>query len=155
MIVQIINNGGVGGDQLDLLIPGGGVGDFDGCSNGEPLTPGAGNGVSLAASAVSPCSSVTRCCEQAGSLRCNWFLGWFNAAEIRISCSGGSLAAAITQRPGLLDRADRAPGSVTACVAALERRQTEPPRQGRPPNGFLSSRWWLRPGGVARLTHPK
>jgi hypothetical protein len=33
MIVQAINNGGVGSDQFDLLIPGGGVGDFDACSH--------------------------------------------------------------------------------------------------------------------------
>ena len=33
MIVQAINNGGVGSDQFDLLIPGGGVGDFDACSS--------------------------------------------------------------------------------------------------------------------------
>ena len=30
MIVQVINNGGVGGDQFDLLIPGGGVGALNG-----------------------------------------------------------------------------------------------------------------------------
>ncbi|MBN2194787.1 MAG: hypothetical protein JW751_18370 [Polyangiaceae bacterium] len=33
MIVQKINTGGIGGGQFDLLIPGGGVGDFDACSN--------------------------------------------------------------------------------------------------------------------------
>lgn len=33
MIVQAINNGGVGSDQFDILIPGGGVGDFDACSS--------------------------------------------------------------------------------------------------------------------------
>lgn len=32
MIVQAINTGGVDGTQFDLLIPGGGVGDFDACS---------------------------------------------------------------------------------------------------------------------------
>ena len=34
MIVQILNIGGdVGGNQIDLLIPGGGVGAFNACSN--------------------------------------------------------------------------------------------------------------------------
>jgi hypothetical protein len=32
LIVQAINNGGVSGDQFDLLIPGGGVGEFNACS---------------------------------------------------------------------------------------------------------------------------
>jgi len=33
MIVQTLNRGGIGGGQFDLLIPGGGVGDFDACSS--------------------------------------------------------------------------------------------------------------------------
>ncbi len=33
MIVQVINNGGVQANQFDLLIPGGGVGEFDACTN--------------------------------------------------------------------------------------------------------------------------
>ena len=33
MIVQTLNRGGIGQGQFDLLIPGGGVGDFDACSS--------------------------------------------------------------------------------------------------------------------------
>jgi hypothetical protein len=33
MIVQVINTGGIGGGQFDLLVPGGGVGDFNACSS--------------------------------------------------------------------------------------------------------------------------
>ena len=33
MIVQKLNTGGIGGGQFDLLVPGGGVGDFDACSH--------------------------------------------------------------------------------------------------------------------------
>jgi hypothetical protein len=32
MIVQTVNRGGIAGSQFDLLVPGGGVGDFDACS---------------------------------------------------------------------------------------------------------------------------
>lgn len=32
MIVQVVNIGGIAEDQFDLLIPGGGVGDFDACT---------------------------------------------------------------------------------------------------------------------------
>lgn len=32
MIVQTVNRGGIAGGQFDLLVPGGGVGDFDACS---------------------------------------------------------------------------------------------------------------------------
>lgn len=33
MIVQVVNIGGIEGGQFDLMIPGGGVGDFNACSN--------------------------------------------------------------------------------------------------------------------------
>ena len=33
MIVQVVNTGGIAGEQFDLLVPGGGVGDFDACSS--------------------------------------------------------------------------------------------------------------------------
>lgn len=32
MIVQVVNIGGIQGNQFDIMIPGGGVGDFDACS---------------------------------------------------------------------------------------------------------------------------
>ena len=33
MIVQVTNTGGMGGNNFDIAFPGGGLGDFDGCSN--------------------------------------------------------------------------------------------------------------------------
>ncbi len=33
LIVQTLNRGGIGGGQFDLLVPGGGVGDFDACTS--------------------------------------------------------------------------------------------------------------------------
>ena len=89
MIVQVINNGGVAGDQFDLLIPGGGVGALNGCANQWGVSNsdlGAQYGGFLAG-----CNGSTSCVQQkcqtifgnkpdllAG---CNWFLGWFGAAD--------------------------------------------------------------------------
>jgi hypothetical protein len=87
MIVQVINNGGVQSDQFDLLIPGGGVGALNACSNQWGTSDlGATYGGFLAG-----CNGSASCVQQkcqtifgnkpdllAG---CNWFLGWFGAAD--------------------------------------------------------------------------
>ena len=95
MIVQAINNGGVGGDQFDLLVPGGGVGALDACSKqwgtkdlGEQY-----GGFFLAcqksndfdyekskACAKAKCDSVFA---DKPELRtgCEWFTGWFGAPD--------------------------------------------------------------------------
>jgi hypothetical protein len=87
MIVQVINNGGVAQDQFDLLIPGGGVGALNACSSQWGTSDlGATYGGFLAG-----CSGSASCVQQkcqtifgnkpdllAG---CNWFLGWFGAAD--------------------------------------------------------------------------
>jgi hypothetical protein len=87
MIVQVINNGGVAQDQFDLLIPGGGVGALNACSTQWGSSDlGAQYGGFLAG-----CNGSTSCVQQkcqsifgdkpdllAG---CNWFLGWFGAAD--------------------------------------------------------------------------
>jgi len=89
MVVQVINNGGVAGDQFDLLIPGGGVGALNGCANQWGVSNsdlGAQYGGFLAG-----CNGDKNCVSQkcqtifgnkpdllAG---CNWFLGWFGAAD--------------------------------------------------------------------------
>lgn len=112
MIIQVINNGGVAADQFDLLIPGGGVGEFNACS----MQWGASNADlgqqygGLLAACRGDSSCVRQRCQtlfagkpdlQAG---CDWFLGWFNAADNpsviykQIACP-----AAITQRSGLRD----------------------------------------------------
>jgi hypothetical protein len=110
MIVQVINNGGLGGDQFDLLIPGGGVGDFDGCTKQwGPTDLGERYGGFLAVCNGDK-SCVQRMCTAAFSNKpellagCSWFLGWFNAADNpnlvfkQIACP-----LAITQRSGLPD----------------------------------------------------
>jgi len=110
MIVQAINIGGIEASQFDLLIPGGGVGQFNACSKqwgGSDL--GAQYGGFLTgcngdkACVQNKCNSIF-----AGKQElldgCNWFLTWFNAADNpnvvykQIACP-----AAITQRSGLGD----------------------------------------------------
>ena len=110
MIVQIVNNGGVGSDQLDLLIPGGGVGAMNACNK---EWPGADLG-SQYGGYLAECNGDKSCVQQkcntvfAGKsdllAGCNWFLGWYNAADNpnfvykQIACPAG-----ITQRSGLSD----------------------------------------------------
>jgi hypothetical protein len=110
MIVQVINNGGVQADQFDILIPGGGVGDFNACSTQWGTSDlGAQYGGFLAA-----CNGNKSCVQQkcqsvfAGKpdlmAGCDWFLNWFGAADNpsfvfkQIACPS-----AITQRSGLSD----------------------------------------------------
>ncbi|MEO5768699.1 MAG: hypothetical protein ABIS92_10145 [Polyangia bacterium] len=110
MIVQVINNGGVAGDQLDILIPGGGVGALNACSSQWGTSDlGATYGGFLAG-----CNGDLNCVKQkcqtvfsgkpdlqAG---CDWFLTWYGAADNpslvfkQIACP-----AAITQKSGLRD----------------------------------------------------
>ena len=111
MIIQIINNGGVAQDQFDLLIPGGGVGDFDACTRQWGVSDlGARYGGFLLG-----CNGDTNCvrnkCETIFADKpdlmegCEWFLGWYNAADNpnfvyeRIDCP-----AEIMERSGLQDR---------------------------------------------------
>jgi hypothetical protein len=95
MIVQAINNGGVGGDQFDLLVPGGGVGLLDACSKqwGSTDLGEQYGGFFLAcqksnnfeyekskACAKAKCDSVFA---NKPELRtgCEWFTGWFGAPD--------------------------------------------------------------------------
>jgi hypothetical protein len=97
MIVQVINNGGVAGDQFDLLIPGGGVGALNACG-----TPGGNqwmvNNSDLGAQYggfLANCggdinakkSCVMNKCNQIFANRaellagCTWFVNWFEVAD--------------------------------------------------------------------------
>ena len=110
MIVQVINNGGVASDQMDLLIPGGGVGALNACSSQW----GSANLGSQYGGFAATCKNDKTCIQQmctaafAGKADlqagCDWFLNWFNAADNpaflfkQIACP-----AAITQKSGLQD----------------------------------------------------
>jgi hypothetical protein len=111
MIVQVINNGGVGADQFDLLVPGGGVGALNAC------TKQFGSGFDLGAQfggLLRDCNDDASCfrtrCQAAFAGKadmlagCDWFAGWFSVADNpnmtfkQIACP-----AAITQKSGLRD----------------------------------------------------
>ena len=113
MIVQVLNDGGVGSDQLDLLIPGGGVGALNACtSNGDQL--GSADLGAQYGGLLSECNGDLNCtqqkCQAAFSGKqelldgCTWFLGWFGGADNpnftmqQIACPSD-----ITNRSGLSD----------------------------------------------------
>jgi len=76
MIVQSTNTGGdLGNNHFDILMPGGGVGLFDGCSSefGQAL-PGAQYG---GVSSRSQCDSMP----QALKKGCQWRFDWFQNAD--------------------------------------------------------------------------
>lgn len=90
MIVKVSNTGGdVGANQFDLMIPGGGVGQFNACSNqwgtsdlgaqyGGFLTNCKGSHAERKACVRDQCTKVP-----AGAARegCLWFVDWFQAAD--------------------------------------------------------------------------
>lgn len=110
MIVQVINNGAIASDQMDFLIPGGGVGALDACTNNQLSGDlGAQYGGFLAgcngdhACVQNKCNTVFAG-KQDMLDGCTWFLGWFNGADNpnftyqKIACPSE-----ITQRSGLND----------------------------------------------------
>jgi hypothetical protein len=112
MIVQVINNGGVAGDQLDLLVPGGGVGVFP---NACPMQWGTSDLGDPYGGFRRTCGDNASCvrsrCEAVFGNKpellagCNWFLGWFsNVNNPRVVFKQIACPAAITQRSGMPDR---------------------------------------------------
>lgn len=95
MIVQVINTGGIEPGQFDLLVPGGGVGEFDACTNqwgGQDLGEVYG-GFFLACQkqhefAYEPSRQCARdWCDRVFSDKpdlhkgCSWFVEWFALAD--------------------------------------------------------------------------
>jgi hypothetical protein len=112
MIVQVINNGGVASDQLDLLVPGGGVGDFP---NACPMQWGTSDLGDRYGGFRRTCGDNASCvrgrCDAVFGNKpelmagCNWFLGWFsNVNNPRVVFKQIACPAAITQRSGMPDR---------------------------------------------------
>jgi hypothetical protein len=108
MIVQAVNIGNIASNQFDLLIPGGGVGANNGCSNQwNNADLGSTNGGFLAACGTNT-SCVTSMCQTAfGSnsglmAGCTWFTGWFASANNPgIKYAEVSCPAEITNKSGL------------------------------------------------------
>ncbi len=98
MIVQVTNVGGLEGGQFDLLIPGGGVGDFDACTSqwgtadigeryGGFLTT-CQRELGYSAQLAEYKSCVAAKCEAVFGSRfpelydgCRWFVDWFEVAD--------------------------------------------------------------------------
>jgi hypothetical protein len=95
MIVQAINTGNIQNNQFDLLIPGGGVGEYDACSDqwgtsslgeqfgGFYLDCQKKNGFNYAAART---CAANKCQEVLGNkpellAGCNFFINWFAAAD--------------------------------------------------------------------------
>ncbi len=89
MIVQKINDGGdVGGEQFDLLVPGGGVGQFNGCTNqwGSSTDLGSQYGGLLSSCKADPGCMKQKCQSVFGNMPallagCNWFTNWYSSAD--------------------------------------------------------------------------
>lgn len=96
MIVMATNIGGIQQGQFDLLIPGGGVGDFDGCTTQwgvDSSQLGARFGGFLSACPGNDLNSRKSCvrdkCESVFGAKgltelydgCMWFVDWFQAAD--------------------------------------------------------------------------
>lgn len=87
LYVQVINTGDIADDQFDLLVPGGGVGQFNACSN-EWGTSDLG---STYGGFLSGCKGDVSCtqtkCNSVFANKpdllagCNWFLNWYGAGD--------------------------------------------------------------------------
>ena len=87
LFVQVINTGDIANDQFDLLIPGGGVGQFNACSN-EWGTSALG---AVYGGFLTDCKGVVSCtqtkCNTVFANKpdllagCNWFLNWYGAGD--------------------------------------------------------------------------
>jgi hypothetical protein len=93
LIVQVTNDGGdVANNQFDILIPGGGVGQFNACSNqwgvsNSSLGAQYGGFLTQCGGAATDASCVTSMCQAAFGSKselmagCSWFTGWFATAN--------------------------------------------------------------------------
>ena len=97
MIVQVVNTAGadVSTNQFDLLIPGGGVGIYNGCT-AQFGAPAKGWGAQYGG-----ISNLTECAQLPAALRpgCNWRFNWFsNANNPAVSFHRLKCPAALTEK---------------------------------------------------------
>lgn len=88
MIVQTINIGGLGGDQFDLMIPGGGVGDFpSGCTTQWGSAGATEKYGGMLSDCKGDCSCMRGKCSSffggkpALKAGCDWFTNWYSCAN--------------------------------------------------------------------------
>jgi hypothetical protein len=107
MIIQAINIGGIASDQFDLLIPGGGVGDFDGCGTQFGFSSNTKYGGLLSDCNNDPTCMKGKCQSAFGNIPallagCNWFTGWYSsAANPKVIYKQVSCPSQITSKSGL------------------------------------------------------
>jgi hypothetical protein len=98
MIVQVINIGNIGANQFDLMIPGGGVGAFNACTNewgaSSSLLGAQYGGIMTTCQQQNSDYATYSTCTKNGCAAlfsnsseaellagCNWFTGWFGNAD--------------------------------------------------------------------------
>lgn len=91
MVVQVTNIGGIEGNQFDILIPGGGVGDFNGCSKQWGISDSEEDLGVRYGGFRSRCNADANCirgmCENAFGdspelmAGCDWYIDWFQMAD--------------------------------------------------------------------------
>jgi hypothetical protein len=87
MFVQVTNIGGIGSGQFDIMVPGGGVGDFDACTKQWGTSDlGARYGGFLSAcngdkSCVQNKCNTVFASKPTLKAACNWFVDWYGAAD--------------------------------------------------------------------------
>lgn len=124
MIVQATNTGGdLGSNQFDLLMPGGGVGAFNGC----PAQYGSWDGGAQygGVSSASQCANLPSLV-QAG---CNWRFDWFMGSDNpSVSWTTVQCPAAITDLSGCVrnDQGGQPPVSVTTAEIPTTTPETAP-----------------------------
>jgi hypothetical protein len=107
MIVQAINIGNIGSDQFDVLIPGGGVGDFDGCGTQFGFSSNTKYGGLLSDCNNDPTCMKGKCQSAFGNIPallagCNWFTGWYSsAANPKVIYKQVSCPSQITSKSGI------------------------------------------------------
>jgi len=110
VFVQVINTGAIADDQFDLLIPGGGVGQFNACSNEWGVMTsdlGSTYGGFLAGCNGSVSCTQTKCNTVfAGKpdllAGCNWFLNWYGAGDNpQITFKSVSCPSQLTSKSGI------------------------------------------------------
>ncbi len=109
MIVQTINIGGLGGDQFDILIPGGGVGDFAaGCQKQWGSTGANTVYGGMLSDCKGDCACMKgKCSSFFGSkpalkAGCDWFTNWYSCADNpKLQFKQVSCPSQITQKTGV------------------------------------------------------
>jgi hypothetical protein len=108
LFVQVLNTGSIADDQFDLLIPGGGVGQFNACSNEW----GTSNLGAQFGGFLTGCNGDVTCtrnmCNTVFSGKpdllagCNWFLDWYGASDNpQITFTQVSCPSQLTSKSGM------------------------------------------------------